>query len=158
MLLNGIRYNKGLEKGNEKVKYLICSYYKLNANGTGSLEIKVTDNINTPITNALVKIYKMSYEGVYNESAAGLVIVQLYTDNYGIINITLPPLNELTTPNEYYAASIYKDGFYNAYIYYIQIYPNIQSMYEVYLNPWIAGQPERIRLFFQPKRRAIHEH
>ena len=100
----------------------------------------------------------MSYEGVYNESAAGLLIAQLYTNNNGIISIILPALNELSSPNEYYAASIYKDGFYSAYIYYIQIYPNIQSIYEVYLTPWIAGQPERIRLFFQPKRRAIHKH
>ena len=136
----------------------VCSNYKLNTNGTGSLEITVTDSINIPLSNVLVKIFKMSYEGVYNESAAGLLIAQLYTNNNGIISIILPALNELSSPNEYYAASIYKDGFYSAYIYYIQIYPNIQSIYEVFLTPWISGQPERIRLFFQPKRRAIHEH
>lgn len=140
------------------MKYSNCSYYKLNVNGPGSLEIKVTDNRQTPITNALVKIYRMSYEGVYNESAEGLVIAELYTNNNGIINIVLPALNELTSPDEYYAAGIYKDGFYVAYIYYIQIYSNIESIYEVYLTPWIEGQPERTRLFFQPKRRTIHEH
>ncbi len=140
------------------MKYSICYYNRLNTNGTGSLEIKVTDNNRTPITNALVKIYRMSYEGVYNESASGLVIAELYTNNNGIVHIVLPALNELMSPNEYYAAYIYKDGFYNAFIYYIQIYPNIGSIYEVYLTPWIEGQPERIRFFFQPKRRAVHVH
>jgi hypothetical protein len=121
------------------------------------LEIRVIDNGNTPISNAVVSVAKISYTGIYNESAEGIVIEELYTDNNGIIKIELPVLNELMGSTDYYSANIFKDGYYSSYIFYIQIYPNINSSYEVYLTPRTEGE-ERFRFFFQPKKRTVHEH
>lgn len=137
------------------MKYSISSYNRLDIHGM--LEIRVIDNRNIPISNALVSISKIIYTGIYNESAEGIVIEERYTDNNGIIKTELPVLNELMGSTSFYSANIAKEGYYSSYIFYIQIYPNINSLYEVYLTPRIEGE-ERFRFFFQPKKRTIHEH
>lgn len=130
----------------------------LNRFETGLLEINVLDNRNIPIPNASISISKISYTGIYNEGAEGVVIAEHYTDNSGIINMELSALNELLTgSNAYYSAKISKDGYYDVFIYYIQIYPNIISSYDVYLIPETSGI-EKVMYLFQPKRRRVHEH
>ncbi|KAF5056882.1 hypothetical protein DSECCO2_362680 [anaerobic digester metagenome] len=81
--------------------YSIRSYNRLNASETGILDIRVSDNRNRPISKAFVSIAKISYTGQYNESAEGIVIAELYTDNNGIVHIELPVLNELIGSNEF---------------------------------------------------------
>lgn len=137
--------------------YSIRSYNRLNASETGILDIRVSDNRNRPISKAFVSIAKISYTGQYNESAEGIVIAELYTDNNGIVHIELPVLNELIGSNEFYSASISDEGYYNAYIYYIQIWPNMAASYEVGLTPRISGV-ERFKFIFQPQKGTIHEH
>ena len=130
----------------------------LNRLETGLLEINVLDNRNIPISNALISISKISYTGIYNEGAEGIVIAKRYTDNSGIIQMELTTLNELITgSNAYYSAKISKEGYYDVFIYYIQIYHNIISSYDVYLIPETGGV-EKDMYLFQPKRRRIHEH
>jgi len=129
----------------------------LSSHETGILEIRVIDNRNIPISNAYISIAKISYTGIYNEGAEGLVIAEFHTDDSGIIQKELPVLNELIGRNEYYSARISKEGYYEVFIFYIQIYPNINSSYDVYLNPWTYGA-ERYKFIFQPKRRTVHEH
>lgn len=131
--------------------------YRLNNYETGSLEIKVMDNRNIPIPNALVSISKISYTGIYNEGAEGIVLAEFYTDNNGAIYIDLPVLNELMGRNDFYSARISMQGYYDVYIYYIQIYPNINTSYEVYLTQR-TRDAERFMFIFQPKRRSVHDH
>jgi len=133
------------------------NYHRLNNNETGHLEIKVMDNRNMPVVNALISVSKISYKGIYNEGAEGITIAEFYTDNSGIIHVELPVLNELMDSNELYSAKISKKGYYDVYIYYIQIYPNIDSSYDINLIPRTNGA-ERFMFIFQPKRRSEHKH
>lgn len=133
----------------------ICN--RLNNYETGILEIGLMDNRNTPISNALISISKISYTGIYNEGAEGIILAEFYTGDNGLIKIELPVLNELTGGNAYYSAKISVDGYYEVYIYYIQIYPNINTSYDVYLTPRTKDS-ERFMFIFQPKRRSIHDH
>lgn len=130
---------------------------RLNNYETGNLEINVMDNRNIPISNAKVSISRISYTGLYNEGAEGIVIGEYYTDNSGTIHIEIPALNELIGIKDFYSAKVSKEGYYDVYIYYIQIYPNIDSSYDVYLTPRTQGV-ERFRLLFQPKTRRVHDH
>ena len=126
----------------------IRPYYRLNIQETGSLEVIVVDDRNRPLPNALIRIIKLSYKGHYNETAEGVIVKEIYTDNNGNAHVQLPTLNDLMDTNDYYAASIYKDGYSNSYIYYIQIYPKINTIFNVYLSLKVEGQPEKVRLFF----------
>lgn len=147
------------KKGSDVVlNCLIYPFYRLNVQDTGVLEVTVTDDNNRPLPNALVKITKLSYIGMYNESAEGVIIAELYTDTNGKIHIDLPVLHELMNGKDYYAAGIVKEGYYESFIYYIQIYPNIKTLFHVNLAQRIKGQPERVRLFFQPKKETFHKH
>lgn len=138
------------------MKYLIrCN--DLNRNETGNLEINVMDNRSIPISNAKISISKISYAGLYNEGAEGIVIAEYYTDNSGTIHIEMPALNELIGIKDFYSATVSKEGYYDVYIYYIQIYPNIDTLYDVHLTPRTQGV-ERFRLLFQPQRRRVHDH
>lgn len=136
----------------------ISPYYRLNVQEDGSLEVLVTDDKNKPLPNALIRIAKLSYTGQYNELAEGIIVKEIYTDNNGKVHVHLPPLNELMETNDYYAAVIYKNGYGNSYLYYIQIYPKINTIFNVNLSPRVEGQPERVRLFFQPTFKKVHEH
>ncbi|MDF2678616.1 MAG: hypothetical protein K0Q97_2970 [Bacillota bacterium] len=133
------------------------SHNKLNKHETGFLEIRVMDNRNIPIPNALISIAKISYSGIYNEGAEGITLVEPHTDNNGIVHIELLVLNELMGSNDFYSAKISKEGYYDFYIYYIQIYPNIDSSYDINLTPRTNGV-ERFMFLFQPKRRSVHDH
>ena len=136
----------------------IRTYYRLNVQETGSLEVIVTDDSNRPLPSTLIRIAKLSYTGHYKEFAEGVIVNEVYTDNNGKVHVHLPPLNELMNTNEYYAASVMKEGYGNSYLYYIQVYPSINTIFNVYLSPRIEGQPEKVRLFFQPRKETIHEH
>ena len=138
------------------MKYLSCCN-RLNNYQTGILEIRVMDNRNMPMLNAKISISKISYTGIYNEGAEGVILAEFYTDNNGIIQIELPVLNELMNRNDFYSAKISMEGYYDVYIYYIQIYPDINSLYDVYLTQR-TRDAERFMLIFQPKRRTVHDH
>ncbi len=140
------------------MKYSTHAYYRLNVNETGFLEVSVFDNNNIPIPNAVVTIAKISYTGLYNESAEGEIIAEFLTDNNGKLHVELPILNDLLGKNAFYSAQFVKEGYYNTFIYYIQIYPNIHTIYEVYMSQRIEGHPEKLRFFFQPKKGTIHLH
>jgi hypothetical protein len=144
----------------ERNLYMIysCCCNRLNTpHETGLLEINVMDNTVIPTSNALVSISRISYIGIYNEGAEGIVLAEFYTDGSGTIHIELPVLNELTGGNEYYSAKISKEGYYDVFIYYIQIFPNIETTYDVFLTPKTGGL-EKTMYLFQPKIRRIHEH
>jgi hypothetical protein len=138
------------------MKYYVCSN-RLNVHENGFLEIKVMDDKSIPASDALISVSRISYTGIYNESAEGLVLADFYTDNSGIIQLELPVLNELVGSSQFYSAKISKEGYYDVYIFYIQTYPDITSSYDVYLTPITRGV-EKFMFLFQPKVRRIHEH
>lgn len=138
------------------MKYYVCSN-RLNVHENGFLEIKVMDDKSIPASDALISVSRISYTGIYNESAEGLVLADFYTDNSGIIQLELPVLNELVGNSHFYSAKISKEGYYDVYIFYIQTYPDITSSYDVYLTPITSGV-EKFMFLFQPKVRRIHEH
>lgn len=145
---------------NERNLYMIYSCYcnRLNTpHKTGLLEINVMDNTGIPTSNATVSISRISYTGIYNEGAEGIVLAEFNTDNSGKIRMELPGLNELMGGNQFYSARITTDGYYDVYIYYIQIYPNIDTTYDVFLTPKTSGV-EKTMYLFQPRVRRIHEH
>lgn len=145
-------------KGVIMMKYSSYCYNMLSINETGVLKIQVLSSIdNKPVPNTLIRISKVSYFGQFNENAEGVVLAKFYTDNNGMIITDLPPLNELISDNnDFYIASVLNDQYHNAYIFYIQVYPNISSSYIVYLAP-ITEEIERFSFIIQPRTSTVQK-
>lgn len=123
----------------------------------GYLEISVFQNeTDEPIENALVRISKITVSGLYEEKAEGRIIVQYRTDANGNVPITkLPALNELDpNNNDLYIAAIHANGYYSAYVFNIQIYPNITASYKIKLSTISAGE-DKFNFIIQPSRTQL---
>ncbi|MEL7646805.1 MAG: hypothetical protein AAGU76_01870 [Sedimentibacter sp.] len=130
----------------------------MNNAATGFLHITVFHNVvNTVIENAVVSIYKISYHGTYNERAEGRFIAQYTTDKDGATPlIELPVLNELMPGNkDYYYISVSAYGFNDAFIFNVQIYPNILSSYKMYLTHTFYDDVV-FNFIVEPTRTEIH--
>ena len=131
---------------------------KENQAQTGYLDISVYQNIvNTPIKDATVRISSILYSGQFNELAEGQLLVVYKTDDNGQVPLTeLPVSNELMPGNRgYYIVAVHAEGFYSAYIFNIQIYPDITSAYSVYLSNITSGV-EKFNFFIRPTTEQIH--
>lgn len=129
-------------------------------NETGHLVINVFHNVvNTPIENATVVISKISYSGEFNERAEGTVIGQYTTDINGSIPfIELPALNELMNDNkDFYIIAAHANGYYSAYVFNVQVYPNVDTIYNIYLSHVSSGEP-KFYVIVQPTTKEIHSH
>lgn len=129
----------------------------LNINEYGFLQLSVFhDVVETPIEGAEVTVYKISYYGLYNEKAQGRRVGEYKTDMYGYTpKIELPVLNELLPGIDYYYITVRADGFNNAFIMNVQIYPNILTSYKVNLNHYGYSDVE-FNFIIQPTRTEMH--
>lgn len=126
-------------------------------NGTGRLYINVYDNdTNTTIDKAFIRISRISYSGQFNEFAQGMLIGEYITDEDGSFEIELPELNELLPDNkDFYTVTVRAYGYYNSYIFNIQIYENHSTSYNVYLIP-VTQNIELYNIITEPTVRRIH--
>ncbi len=126
-------------------------------NEIGYLEVCVLSSENNmPIENASVRVSIITVSGLYEEKAEGRLVAQHNTDKNG--NTTpfeLPALNELTPDiNDYYIIGIHADGYYSAYIFNVQIYPNITTSYNINLSNISSGE-EKFSFIIQPNRSKL---
>lgn len=125
-------------------------------NETGYLEINVYDSASIPVTHAFVRVSRISYSGQFNEYAQGMLLGEYAADRYGRIIIELPVLNELLPNNkDFYVVTVRAYGYYNAYIFNVQIYENQSTLYRVYLNP-VTQNVELYNIITEPTVREIH--
>lgn len=114
---------------------------------SGFLEIGVYhDAINKPIENAEILVYLLTISGVYQEKGEGKLITTVTTDANGYAPILkLPELNrpqQSGNSNIYrtYMAAVYAEGFFSAYVFDIQIYPDITTSYRINLRLVSEGE------------------
>lgn len=140
-----------------KVKNLLCKNLDLNMNDTGKLDLTVFhEQFKSPLINALVKIYKVTVSGEYNEIGDGFLINQFLTDANGKIPvIELPILNELMDNNkDFYYIAVHALNHYSAYVFNAQIYPDITTMYNISLQ-FIYTSDEHFQFIMEPTRSEI---
>jgi len=124
----------------------------------GYLDISVYQDVeNTPIRDATVRIFKVLYLGLFDESAEGKLVAEYKTDKKGEIPIIeLPVLNELQPGDKgFYMIAVHADDFYSAYIFRIQLYPATTTTFKVQLIP-ISSGVERFHFIIQPTTKRIH--
>lgn len=123
---------------------------------TGFLQVKVQDLLNNePISDALVRISLITLTGLYNEYAEGNLIDEYRTDESGNIPITrLQAYNELNSENKIYMISTHADGYFNAYVFNVQIFPDTTTEYTVNLSR-TTSDGEKFNFIIQPYTRDI---
>lgn len=151
------------------MSYLIKPYYirnllsrKLEQHNTetGMLDITVFhEEFKEPLPNALIKVYKISVSGEYNENGAGTLVHQSLTPNNGYLQrLELPVLNELMPGNrDFYFIAIHHPTHHSAYIFNVEIYPNIITSFNVYLNFRYTNE-EFFKFNLNPRRSEIISH
>lgn len=114
---------------------------------SGYLQISVYHNaINEPIENAEVRVYLLTISGLYQERGEGKLITSVTTDANGHAPLlTLPELNRLQqsdNSNIYrsYMLAVNAEGFFSAYAFDIQIYPDITTSYRINLRLISEGE------------------
>ena len=131
---------------------------KENQAQTGYIDVSVyQDIVNTPIKDATVRISSILYSGQFNELAEGKLIAVYKTDDNGKVPVTeLPVLNELMPGNKgFYIVAVHAEEFYSAYVFNIQIYPDITSSFNVYLSN-TTSETEKFNFFIRPTTEQIH--
>jgi len=126
---------------------------------TGSLEVNVLDSTtNKPIGCALVEISKITVSGEFKENAEGEVLFISRTDSNGNVpNIKLPELNELIPGNyDYYTIAVHLEEYFTAYVFKVQIYPNITSKFVIYLSHRSTGK-NKFSFIIQPTVKQVEE-
>lgn len=141
------------------VKNLLCKNLDSNLNEKGKLGVTVFhEQFRTPLANALVKIYKVTVSGEYDEKGDGLLINQFITDVNGKIpDVDLPILNELMTDSkDFYSIAVHAINHYSAYVFNAEIYPDITTMYNISLQ-FIYTSDDKFQFIMQPTRSEIIE-
>ncbi|HBD64791.1 MAG TPA: hypothetical protein DC038_10205 [Clostridiales bacterium] len=124
---------------------------------TGKLIINVfSDGRPEPLSNAIVKVSRVTVSGYYSDTGEGTLLHQLFTDKDGKTPVVeLPILNELIPTNkDFYFITVYHPGHYNAYILYTEIYHNITTNLNVTLKP-LDTDDENFHFIIQPRRSQI---
>ncbi len=119
-------------------------------NEYGYLDVNVFRYVyKTPIANALLRVSKLTVEGLYSEIGRGNYLTIEYSDNNGNFpTVTLPVL---TAENEIYIISVQADEYHTAYVFDVPIYPNISTEYNIYLHHMgIPGSPD-YEFILQPR-------
>jgi len=110
-------------------------------NDFGFLEISVYHNVvNEPIEYAKINISLLTISGLYKEKGLGTLITKVATGVNGYAPlIQLPTLNKLQSNKnkdeiKMYNIIIQAEGYHSAYIFDVQIYPNITTSYRIHLR------------------------
>ena len=133
--------------------------YKVSSNEinnvNGFLSIEVYDSINnSPVTNAVVSLFRVTISGLYFERGEGIQIARYITDNNGRIPlITLPSVSSpgVVTPRQrtQYYLTLNAYGYYEVVVTEIQIYPGITTSYHIIVSPINAPIP-RYEFIYNP--------
>ncbi len=109
-----------------------------------------------PLSNAIVKVSRVTVSGYYSDTGEGTLLHQLFTDKDGKTPVVeLPILNELMPINrDFYFITVYHPGHYNAYVLYTEIYQNITTNLNVTLKP-LDTDDENFHFIIQPRRSQI---
>lgn len=137
-------------------------YKKLDTNKieTGFLDIAVFhEEFSQPLQNAIVKIYKISVSGEYNEKGEGKLINQFITDESGKIpSVELQVINELMPDkNDYYYIAVHHLTHHSAYIFNVEIYQDITTNVQVSLKYRYTNE-EFFQFNMQPRKSEINSH
>ncbi len=108
----------------------------------GSLKVNVYHKeLDEPIENAQVRVYLLTISGMYQEKGEGRIITTVVTGADGCAPVlTLPELNRLqqseNKDNTYnlYMMAVFAKGYYSAYAFDIQIFPDIATSYKINLS------------------------
>ncbi|HBV67840.1 MAG TPA: hypothetical protein DEF04_06415 [Clostridiales bacterium] len=128
-----------------------------NEKATGKLIINVFgDGRPEPLSNAIVKVSRVTVSGYYSDTGEGILLHQMFTDKDGKTPVVeLPILNELMPTNkDFYFITVYHPGHYNAYVLYTEIYQNITTNLNVTLKP-LDTDDENFHFIIQPRRSQI---
>jgi len=113
----------------------------------GYLEVNVLDLVlQTPVENALVRVSSLTTEGLYNEIGTGKYFAVNRTDSNGDVPIITLPIIE----NEIYVLSVNANGYHNAYVIDIPIYPDITTSYKIYLKKVTHESESDFEFILQP--------
>ncbi len=138
---------------------LLSYNQRIDEEKTGYLDISVYWNIGrTPIEGATVIIANVSYSGQFYEFGEGRILREYKTDKNGRIPIIeLPIHNELmgNHSRNYYIISVYADGFYDAYLFHVQIYEDKTTTFRIYLSR-VSGDQRKFDIIIQPTTEEIH--
>lgn len=140
------------------------SYIQQNTNNNvndeyGNLKVSIySNNINNPIENAEVLISLLTVSGLYQEKGEGTLITTFKTDADGYAPlIRLPALNKMLEPSEenitkLYVMSVFAVGHFNAYVFDLQIYPDVTTSYKIILQNVEAHEDPRshYEFIFEP--------
>ena len=115
----------------------------------GYLDVNVSDLIlQTPVENALVRVSSLTTEGLNNEIGIGKYFAVNRTDSNGDVPIVTLPVIE--NENEIYVLSVNANGYHNAYVIDIPIYPNITTSYKIYLKRVTHESESDFEFILQP--------
>ncbi|MGD9568338.1 MAG: hypothetical protein AB7V48_08425 [Sedimentibacter sp.] len=123
----------------------------------GFLEVSVYNrDENKPLENAEVRISLLTISGLYQEKGEGRIITSVKTGVNGYAPLlTLPTLNRLQriedNVNSLYIMVIEAEGYYNAYAFDIQIYPNITTSYRINLIEDDPNANARYEFYIEPQ-------
>lgn len=136
--------------------YNKLDFCNINENGTGKLEISVYhEDFKEPLSNATIKIYKVTVSGVYNENGEGKLVYNFTTDSNGKVIVDLPAVNELMPDNnDFYYIVVNHPTHYSAHIFNAEIYPDIATQFDVSLK-FIYTNEEHFQFMMQPRRSDI---
>lgn len=94
----------------------------------------------------------------FYEFGEGRILREYKTDKNGRIPIIeLPIHNELmgNHSRNYYIISVYADGFYDAYLFHVQIYEDKTTTFRIYLSR-VSGDQRKFDIIIQPTTEEIH--
>lgn len=86
----------------------------------------------SPISNAFVRVSKLTISGYYREIGTGVFLAANSSDENGSVPIFELPV--LTNENEMYNVSVNYLDYCPAYIIDIPIYPGVTTTYDVYMH------------------------
>lgn len=150
---------------NKSHSYKCNKFYKQDINPTGFLSITVLNRLNNrPVPFAEVSAYHMNIRGVYGESGEGNLVVKHITDKNGKVPLIELPvlernLNESFTlnflTNTAYFLTVRHFKYHSVNLMNIQIYPNITTIFNVFLTQLTPLQPRRYEFIITPEKKNI---
>jgi len=102
-----------------------------------------------PISDAFVRISKLTISGLYRESGMGVYIDTNKSDENGKVpTFKLPVLKD---DNSIYILSVQSPEYHSAYVIDVPIYHNITTTYDIYLRHYTYGGVPDYEFILQPQ-------
>ncbi len=137
-----------------RVRNRLCNKSNAIPDETGTLDITVYHkDLEEPLSNALIKVYKISVSGQYGEVGEGRLVHQAITDSTGKIPpVKLSAVNELMDDNDsFYSIAIHHPTHHSAYIFNVEIFPDVATKYDVSLK-FMYDNEDFFEFIMQPRK------